>query len=170
LAAPGASAVLTALSVAGLPTDKFFFAGFLPPKQTARRKAAAELAQVPGSLVFYESPKRVGKMLIDLVQELGGDRQAAVCRELTKKFEEVRRATLFELAQHYQDLTPKGEIVVVVGPAPEQVVDERDLEKIVKSALAAETSLKDAVAAVTQATGLPRKQVYKLALELENDK
>jgi len=167
VAAPGASAVLTALTVAGLPTDKFFFGGFLPPKVAARTKALNELAMVPGSLVFYESPKRVGKMLIDLVQCLGGDRQAAVCRELTKKFEEVRRGTLEYLAGQYVGETPKGEIVVVVGPAPERAIDLDMLTGLVKSALADQASLKDAVAVVTRETGLPRKQVYQLALALE---
>jgi len=167
VAAPGASAVLTALTVAGLPTDKFFFGGFLPPKVAARTKALNELATVPGSLVFYESPKRVGKMLIDLVQCLGGDRQAAVCRELTKKFEEVRRGTLEYLAGQYVGETPKGEIVVVVGPAPERAIDLDMLTGLVKSALADQASLKDAVAVVTRETGLPRKQVYQLALALE---
>jgi len=166
-AAPGASALLAALTVAGLPTDKFFFAGFLPPKSAARQKAVADMASIPGSLVFYESPKRLGKMLTDLAQGLGGDRQAAVCRELTKKFEEVRRGTLAELAGQYATETPKGEIVVVVGPAPERALDGDMLIETLTAALREHSSLKDAVAFVAEMTGLPRKQVYQQALALE---
>ena len=170
ITATGASALLAALTVAGFPTDRFFFGGFLPPKSAARQKALTELATVPGSLVFYESPKRVGKMLTDLVQVLGGDRQAAVCRELTKKFEEVRRGALADLAGQYADETPKGEIVVVVGPSPERPMDGDMLTTLLTTALAEQSSLKDAVAAVVATTGLPRKQVYQAALEIEGEK
>lgn len=170
IAAPGASALLAALCVAGLPTDRFFFGGFLAPKSAARKKTLIGLQQVPGSLVFYESPKRIGKMLRDLADTLGGDRQAAVCRELTKKFEQVRRATLQELAQIYETEDPKGEIVVVVGPAPERPLDEGDLVAQIKAARASVASLKDTVALVVEQTGLPRKLVYQAALALEKDK
>lgn len=170
IAAPGASALLAALTVAGLPTDRFYFAGFLPPKLAARQKMLAQLDGVPGTLVFYESPKRVGKMLMDLVQAFGGDRPAALCRELTKKFEEVRRGRLDELAGEYEKQVPKGEIVVVVGPAPERDLDAKGLAQMMAAALTASATLKDAVASVVAATGAPRKQVYQLALELEKDK
>ena len=116
-AAPGASALLAALAVAGLPTDRFLFAGFLPPRPAARRRALAELAAVPATLVFYESPRRLAASLADMAAVLGAARPAAVCRELTKRFEEARRAPLSELAAHYAAAPePKGEIVVVVGP------------------------------------------------------
>jgi 16S rRNA (cytidine1402-2'-O)-methyltransferase len=167
VAAPGASALLAALVVAGLPTDKFFFAGFLPPKTGARLKELRALTPVLGTLVFYESPKRISKSLTDMVQALGGDRQAAVCRELTKKFEEVRRGTLAELADIYAEEKPRGEIVVVVGPAPAREVDPDALEKALKAALQQHASLRDAVDEVTATLGLPRKEVYNLALRME---
>ncbi len=167
---PGASALLAALSVAGLPTDRFFFAGFLPQKKAARTKTLASYAQIPGSLVFYESPRRVGKTLTDMVQALGGDRQAAVCRELTKKFEEVRRGSLAELAGKYETVTPKGEIVLVVGPAQERDVDQDILSDLLNSALEENTSLRDAVDRVAAQTGFPRKLVYQEALQMEKRK
>lgn len=170
IAAPGASALLAALAVAGLPTDQFFFAGFLPNKSVARRKYLGSFAAIPGTLVFYESPKRVGKTLRDMVQALGGDRQAALCRELTKKFEQVRRTSLAELAEIYETETPKGEIVVVVGPAPERETSPEVLEDALKSALETAGSLRDAVDQVAAVLGLPRKQVYQKALELEKRK
>jgi 16S rRNA (cytidine1402-2'-O)-methyltransferase len=165
--APGASAVLAALAVAGLPTDRFTFAGFLNPKKAARRKMIGELAGVPGSLVLFENPKRVRETLNDLMQSFGGDRQAAVCRELTKKFEEVRRGSLVELAALYETAPPRGEVVLVVGPAPLQVVSDEVLERALKDALEQAGTLRDAVAQVTRDLGLPRKRVYQRALELE---
>nr|WP_322100058.1 16S rRNA (cytidine(1402)-2'-O)-methyltransferase [Geminicoccus roseus] len=115
---PGASALLAALVVAGLPTDRFFFQGFLPPRSAARRAVLAEIAPVPGTLVIYEAPHRVAETLEDAAEVLGG-RQAAVCRELTKRFEETVRGTLPELARHYAEQgAPRGEIVLVVGPPP----------------------------------------------------
>ncbi len=170
IAAPGASAVLAALAVAGLPTDRFFFAGFLPPKSAARRKVLSEIAPVPGTLVFYESPKRLSKSLSDMVQSLGGDRHAAVCRELTKKFEEVRRGTLDDLALSYQDETPKGEVVVVVGPPPIREIGPDVVADALRVALANHGSLRDAVDHVAGTLGQPRKQVYNLALKMEKDK
>jgi 16S rRNA (cytidine1402-2'-O)-methyltransferase len=170
IAAPGASAVLAALAVAGLPTDRFFFAGFLSPKSAARRKSLSEFAAVPGTLVFYESAKRLSKSLSDMVQCLGGDRQAAVCRELTKKFEEVRRGTLDDLVLAYQGETPKGEIVVVVGPPPLREIGPNVVADALRVALADHNSLRDAVDHVAGALGQPRKQVYNLALKMEKDK
>ena len=170
VSAPGASALLAALTVAGLPTDRFYFAGFLPPKSGARQAALGEISSVPGTLVFYESPKRLGKMLTDAAAILGGDRPSAVCRELTKKFEEVRRAPLGENAVFYASTPPRGEIVVLVGPAPERRVDEDMLDGQLEQALKTANSLKDAVAQVVLDTGLPRKQVYQRALALDRDR
>lgn len=166
-AAPGASAVLTALTLSGLPTDRFFFAGFLPPKSAARRKALTELKNIPGSLVFYESPRRVGKTLTDMVHILGSSRQAAICRELTKKFEEVRRKPLCDLAVDFVDEVPKGEIVLVIGPAPAREIPPEVLVDALELALSSTGSLRDAVDDVSSALGLPRKQVYQRALEME---
>lgn len=164
-AAPGASALLSALSVAGLPTDRFFFAGFLPPKQAARRAALGGFAQIPGTLVFYESPRRLAACLADMSATLG-NRPAAVCRELTKKFEEVRRAPLAALAEAYAgEPPPKGEVVIVTGPPEGAAASAEALDTALETALR-DNSLKDAARLVAEATGLPRKQVYARALEL----
>ncbi|MHA3978262.1 16S rRNA (cytidine(1402)-2'-O)-methyltransferase [Halovulum sp. GXIMD14794] len=165
-AAPGASAVLAALSVAGLPTDRFLFAGFPPPKSAARRTEFGELAQVPATLVFYDSPRRLADCLADMAAVLGGSRQVAVCRELTKRFEEVRRGTLAEMAETYaNEAPPKGEVVIVVGPPEKTQATAEDLDSALVAAMQ-DNSLKDAAAIVAEATGLPRKQVYARALEL----
>lgn len=162
--APGPSAVLTALALGGLPTDAFFFAGFLPNAKSARLTALQKLKDVQGTLVFYESPKRIGAMLGDAANALGPERPAAVCRELTKKFEEIQRGTLAELQDHYADKTPKGEIVVLIDRGRLPSVSETDLTSDLAAAL--ETmSMRDAVDVVAQAHNLPRRQVYQAALE-----
>ena len=166
-AAPGASAALAALCVAGLPSDRFFFEGFLPPKSAARRERLNGLAAIPGSLVFYEAPGRVADTLADLAQELG-DRPAAVARELTKLHEEVRRGRLSELAAAFAaGDAPRGEIVIVVGPATgeRETVSEEALDAEIGEALRT-LSVKDAAAAVAARHGLPRRQVYARALAL----
>jgi 16S rRNA (cytidine1402-2'-O)-methyltransferase len=166
-ALPGASAVLAALAVAGLPTDQFLFAGFLPPKASARSARIAGLARIPATLVLFESGPRVGATLADLAAGLGGQRDAALCRELTKLHEEVRRGDLATLAEHYANEEPRGEIVLVIGPpaAAEQPSAE-DADALLRDALA-RTSLKAAVAEVAATTGLPRRQIYQRALALE---
>ncbi len=164
---PGPSAVLAALVLAGLPTDRFFFEGFLPPKSAARRTRLTELAAIPGTLVFFESPRRLAEMLADAAAVFGS-RAGAVARELTKFHETVRRGTLSDLAAHYEtDEEPRGEIVVIIGPPGAEellpagdVVDER-----LRAALAG-LSLKEAVAQVAAETGQPRRKVYARALEL----
>lgn len=167
-AAPGPSAVVTALALGGLPTDAFFFAGFLPSAKNARRAALEQLSEVPGTLVFYESPKRLGGMLADAADALGASRQAAVCRELTKKFEEIRRGTLDELAANLSSGTVKGEIVVLVDRARSETLNEVDIDKALRSALG-DHSMRDAVDLVAKAHGLPRRKVYQAALALEKD-
>ncbi len=167
-AIPGASAGLAALIVSGLPSDRFFFAGFLPAKTAARRRALAELAPLTASLVIYESARRLPAALHDMAEALG-PRPAAVARELTKLYEEVRRGTLPELATHFDEAgPPKGEVVVVIGP-PEQGgragLDAADLDARLRAALARD-SLRDAVMQAVKATGLPRQRVYARALEL----
>lgn len=165
-AVPGASALLAALSVAGLPTDRFLFAGFLPPRQSARRRALAELAAVPATLVFYESPRRLAAALADMAGTLGAARPAAVCRELTKRFEETRRAPLGELAEAYAAAPEvRGEIVVLVGGPVAVPVAADVLDAALEAALAGQ-SVRDAAAAVAAALGLPRREVYARALEL----
>jgi 16S rRNA (cytidine1402-2'-O)-methyltransferase len=164
---PGASAVLTALVVAGLPTDRFFFEGFLPPKTAARRQRIAELSTIPGTLVFFESPRRVAETLVDLAAVLG-PRDAALARELTKVFETVRRGTLPDLAAAVSAAEPpKGEIVLLVGPASEGApkIDGADLDLRIGKAL--ETlSVKEAAAVISAETGQPRRKVYARAIEL----
>ncbi|WP_204113566.1 16S rRNA (cytidine(1402)-2'-O)-methyltransferase [Shimia biformata] len=162
--APGPSAVVTALSLAGLPTDAFFFAGFLPNASGARKKALTELRDIPGTLVFYESPRRVAAMLADAAEVLGATRQAAVCRELTKKFEEVRRGGLAELAASYDD-APKGEIVVLIDRAGDEARDEGDIETALETALQT-MSVRDAAESVARAFGAHKRGVYQLALKL----
>lgn len=166
--APGPSAVLTALALGGLPTDAFFFAGFLPNSKSARIAALEKLRDVPGTLVFYESPKRLGAMLRDAATALGAERQAAMCRELTKKFEEVQRDTLENLAEIYQAKAPKGEVVVLIDRGRSDSVNQVDLETDLQRALK-ELSMRDAVDLVAQAHGLPRRQVYQAALALGKD-
>ncbi|WP_171234917.1 16S rRNA (cytidine(1402)-2'-O)-methyltransferase [Ruegeria sp. HKCCA6837] len=163
--APGASAALTALTLAGLPTDAFFFAGFLPNASGARRARIEALKDIPGTLVFYESPKRVSTSLSDLAMVLGADRQAALCRELTKKFEEIRRGTLADLAEQYQDKTVKGEIVVLVDRGHSQSVNESDVEEALKRALESH-SVRDAADLVSKMYDLPRRPIYQKALKL----
>ena len=165
--APGPSALLAALTVAGLPTDRFYFAGFAPVKTKARRDFLKSCAEVPGTLVFYESPKRLGKCLADMVITLGAARPAVVCRELTKKFEQTRRAALGELAAEYTTKSPKGEIVILVGAAEEKSPDKSELQQSLRAALRGGASLKDAVAMVTESSSVSRKLVYKIALSLE---
>ncbi|MBX3445637.1 MAG: 16S rRNA (cytidine(1402)-2'-O)-methyltransferase [Parvibaculaceae bacterium] len=169
-ALPGASSVLAALTLAGLPTDRFFFAGFLSPKQEARRKELAELAAIPSTLVFLESANRLAAVLADMAATLGG-REAAVARELTKKFEEVRRGALGELAAHYEEAgPPRGEIVIIVGPPEKRAaLCAHEVDAMLENALA-RASLKDAVAEVVAMTGLPRRDVYARALELSGAK
>ncbi|HQT66861.1 MAG: 16S rRNA (cytidine(1402)-2'-O)-methyltransferase [Rhodospirillales bacterium 20-60-12] len=168
---PGANAAILALTLSGLPPHPFLFAGFLPPKATARLAAfagfrAAEKAGLRATLIFYEAPHRLAASLADAAS-IFGDRPAAVARELTKLFEEIRRAGLNELAAHYATHEPRGEICLVIGPAGEELPDEADLDDAIRAALR-QGSLKDAVAAVMAATGLPRKQIYARALALQS--
>jgi 16S rRNA (cytidine1402-2'-O)-methyltransferase len=167
---PGASAALTALTLSGLPTDRFFFEGFLPHKSAARRERANALARVPATLIFYEAPSRLAESLADLATELG-PRIAAVARELTKVFEEIRRGDLVALAAEYAvGAPPKGEIVILVGPpSPAPVLEADALDREILAALEA-LSVKDAAAAVAARTGLPRRQVYGRTLQLAGER
>lgn len=167
---PGPSALLAALVAAGLPSDRFFFEGFLPPKTIARKARLAELRAIPATLVFYESGPRLGGCLADIAAVLGA-RDTAVCRELTKAFEEIRRAPSSELAAHYEKAgPPKGEIVIVVAPPGDEAeIGAEDLDGKIESALRT-LSLKDASAAIAAETGLPRKEIYARALELAGKK
>ena len=163
--APGPSAALVALTLAGLPTDAFFFAGFLPNASGARRTRIEALRDIPGTLVFYESPKRVASSLSDMADVLGAERQAALCRELTKKFEEVRRGTLRELADEYQGKPIKGEVVLLVDRSHSQSVNESDVEEALIRALETH-SVRDAADLVSEMYNLPRRPIYQKALKL----
>jgi 16S rRNA (cytidine1402-2'-O)-methyltransferase len=167
-ALPGANAAVTALVVSGLPPLPFLVLGFAPPRSAARRTGfaairAAEQAGLSATLLWYEAPHRLAETLADLASVFG-PRPAAVARELSKRFEEVRRGTLDVLAEHYATATPRGEICIVVGP-PDDTAEAPDLDAQLRAALAT-LSLRDAAAAVATATGLPRKAVYARALEL----
>jgi 16S rRNA (cytidine1402-2'-O)-methyltransferase len=168
--APGASAVLMALSVAGLPTDRFFFEGFLPAKEVARRTRIGELSRIPATLVLFESGPRIADSLAELAAGLGA-REAAVCRELTKLHEEVRRGDLRMLAGDYASgAETRGEFVLVIAPpAPTEKPSADEIDALLRAALA-RTTLKEAVAEVAAATGEPRRGVYSRALELAKDK
>ena len=168
IAAPGPSAVLAALTVSGLPSDRFLFAGFPPATAQARRSWLSEMAGVKATVIFYESPNRVQEMLADLVTCFGGERQVAVCRELTKKFEEVTRGTLAEVCAAYADRKVKGEIVVLVDRAEEKQVDEVTIDATLREALA-QMTVKDAAAFVADMYGLPRREVYQRALQIGRD-
>src|SRR5262245_17977333 len=165
-ALPGPSAALAALAVAGLPTDRFLFEGFLPAKETQRRARIAELARIPATLVLFETGPRIGASLADLAGGLGA-REAAVCRELTKLHEEVRRGDLATLASVYAgDAETRGEIVIVIAPPPpEQAVETADVDALLRRALK-RLSVKEAVAEIAAVTGRPRREIYQRALAL----
>ena len=168
--APGASAAIAALCLAGLPTDRFLFCGFLPTRAGQRQREIAELAGIPATLVIFEAPRRLPACLADLAAGLGRDRAAAVVREATKLHEETLAGTLGELARHYGEdgREARGEAVIVVGPPearPAEVDTADDLDAMIRSALA-EGSVKDAARAVAEATGLPRRDIYARAVEI----
>jgi 16S rRNA (cytidine1402-2'-O)-methyltransferase len=168
VAVPGPSAALAALACAGLPTDRFFFEGFLPAKAGQRQSRIAELSRVPATLIFYESGPRVAQALAALADGLG-PRQAAICRELTKLHEEVRRGDLATLTQQYADgAETRGEFTIVIEPPAleSEQVGADQVDAMLRRALQ-HGSVKDAVSDVAAATGRPRREIYKRALELE---
>jgi 16S rRNA (cytidine1402-2'-O)-methyltransferase len=166
---PGASALLAALAAAGLPTDRFLFAGFPPPKSAARRTFLEELAGIRATLVFYEGGSRLAASLADMAAVLGADREACVGRELTKLYETVVRGPLAALAADPQFADPKGELVVVVGPGREVQASAADADAALADAL---RRLKpaDAAAEVAKALGLPRRDLYRRAMEMRADR
>ncbi len=171
-AVPGPNAAVTALVLSGLPPQPFLFLGFPPPRSAARTAAfgrlrAAERAGLDATLIWHEAPHRLAETLADLHAAFG-DRPAAVARELTKRFEEVRRGGLADLARHYAAEPARGEITVLAGPAPAEAADAEDLDAQLRAALA-NGSVKDAAALVAGSTGLPRRLVYARALELSQE-
>jgi len=171
-AVPGPNAAVLALTLSGLPPHPFMFLGFLSAKAGARqgefaRLRGLEAAGLSATLIFYEAPHRLAAFLTDAAAAFGS-RPAAVCRELTKFYEEVRRGLLPELAEHYVVNAARGEITVVIGPAPEVAASAESLDEALTAALG-RMSLKDAVSAVAEATGLARKLVYARALDINRD-
>jgi len=169
IALPGPSSVLAALAVAALPTDRFFFEGFLPPRETARRARLAELARIEATLVMFESGSRVQDTLADLAAIMGS-RDAAICREMTKLHEEIRRAPVSELAQVAATLETRGEFVLVIGPpANDATMAVDELDELLRQRLARD-SVKDAVAHAVELSGRPRREIYARALELAKER
>ncbi len=165
-AAPGASAVLTALAISGLPSDRFMFSGFLPTKEGARRSVLEELKSVPSTLIFFETPKRLDKSLKSMREAFGSDRDIAICRELTKKFEQVLRGSIEDvIGRRDAEMPLKGEIVIVLGPPVPKTVNDDDVDAFLTEALVA-LSVKDAAAGAAETLGIPRKQAYARAIAL----
>lgn len=162
---PGPSAALAALVCAGLPTDRFLFAGFLPARSGQRRTRLAELAQVPATLIFYEAPTRLAESLVDMAAVLG-DRPAAIARELTKLHETVLRGKLQALAGDAENIAPRGEIAIVVGPPEIAAVSDNDIRLALEKALQAGT-LRDAVAGVAGMLGVAKARVYDIGLQIK---
>ena len=169
IALPGPSSVLAALAVAALPTDRFFFEGFLPSRETARRARLTELARIDATLVMFESGSRVQATLSDLAAIMG-TRDAAICREMTKLHEDIRRAPIAELAQAAASLETRGEFVLVIGPpqAGAQIMAQDQLDDLLRSQLT-QHSVKDAVAHAVELSGRPRREIYARALELAGE-
>jgi 16S rRNA (cytidine1402-2'-O)-methyltransferase len=163
---PGASALLAALVGSGLPTDAFLFAGFLSSREEARRQRIEELAPLAATTIFYESPHRIGETLADLAAIMGGDRPAVVARELTKTFEEIVRGSLRDLAARYATQKPRGEIVVVVSPAPETETSDEDVDRLLGAAILRAAPGK-AAAEVARLTGRDRKELYERVLAMK---
>lgn len=166
---PGASAPLAALVGSGMPSDAFLFAGFLPVKDRGKRDRFAELSKIPATLIFFESPHRIGASVRVAAEVLGRERRAVVCRELTKTFEEFRRGTLGELADYYdEDRTVKGEIVLLVEPPSyDDIPDIEDVEKLLKDLVSTMPAAK-AAAEAAKLTGLPRKELYQRLLDMKD--
>lgn len=163
-AAPGPCAAICALTLSGLPSDRFLFAGFVPAARSARQSALSEIAGVQATLVFYESPKRLAALLADMAAILGGMRQAVICRELTKRFEEVTRGTLADLAEIFAEREVKGEVVVLVDRRLPEAATEASIEAALDAALQT-MSVKDAATFVSQTLQIPRKIAYQAALD-----
>ena len=165
--APGPCALIAALTVAGLPTDRFYFEGFLPNNKSQRELKFRGLKSYLGTLIFYESAKRLNDTLVIAKEVFGEDRQGVVCRELTKKFEDIKRGSLKELSEIYFDKNIKGEIVLLVAGADNTDIDRSEIEQYVKDALKS-MSVKDSAEAVAIAFNVPRRDIYQLALQIKN--
>ena len=165
--APGPCALIAALTVAGLPTDRFYFEGFLPNNKGQRELKFRGLKSYRGTLIFYESAKRLSDTLVIAKEVFGGERQGVVCRELTKKFEDIQRGTLKELSEIYFDKNIKGEVVLLVAGASDTDIDRSEIEQHVRDALKS-MSVKDSAEAVAIAFNVPRRDIYQLALQIKS--
>ena len=165
--APGPCALIAALTVAGLPTDRFYFEGFLPSNKSQRELKFRELKSYPGTLIFYESAKRLNDTLVKATEVFGGKRQGVICRELTKKFEDIQRGSLKKLSEFYCDKKIKGEVVILVAGAGNPDIHQSEIEQHVKDALKF-MSVKDSAEAVALAFNLPRRDIYQLALQIKS--
>ena len=165
--APGPCALIAALTVAGLPTDRFYFEGFLPNNKSQRELKFRGLKSYLGTLIFYESAKRLNDTLVIAKEVFGGDRQGVVCRELTKKFEDIQRGRLKELSEIYFDKNIKGEVVLLVAGAGHTDIDWSEIEQNVRDALKS-MSVKDSAEAVAIAFNAPRRDIYQLALQIKS--
>ena len=165
--APGPCALIAALTVAGLPTDKFYFEGFLPTNKNQKEVKFRELQFYRGTLIFYESAKRLKDTLVKAAKVFGGDRQGVVCREITKKFEDTRRGGLKELSEFYSDKNVKGEIVLLIAGAVSSIIDQNELEQFLKDALKS-MSVKDSADTVANALNVPKRDVYQIALKIKS--
>lgn len=163
---PGASSVISAVAVSGLPTDRFHFAGFLPSREGQRNTRLTELGSISATLVLFEAPNRLAATLADIAEVLGPDREVAVARELTKRFEEVRRGTAAEVAAWAAAEPPRGEIVILVGPPVQREVTDEDIETALAAALPT-ASLKEAAKLVAAKLGIPRSRAYETGLRLK---
>ena len=167
ISAPGPCALIAALTVAGLPTDRFYFDGFLPTNRNQRELKFRELQFYQGTLIFYETAKRLKYTLIKAAEVFGGDRVAVVCREITKKFEDIKRGNVIELSEFYRYKNVKGEIVRIVAGAGSTIIDRNELEQYVKDALKS-MSVRDSADAVANILNLPKRDVYQLALKIKS--
>jgi 16S rRNA (cytidine1402-2'-O)-methyltransferase len=167
IAIPGPSAVVTALAVSGLPTDRFTFEGFVPRKSGERKRLFGQLVAERRTMVFFEAPHRIHESLVDAAEVFGSDRPAAVARELTKKFEQTIRGTLLDLVE-WASVAQKGEMVLVIGGAPEESIEAVDLVREVRQLTASGVGLKQAVAQVASMHGASKSELYQASLDARN--
>lgn len=168
ICAPGPSAMIAALCLSGLPTDRFLFEGFLPSTESRRKAALADLAEVPATLIFYESPRRISELLRDSIEVLGGTRRAVLCREMTKKFEEVMRGSLEDLREQLDGRTVKGELVLLVERGEKRTASAEEVGEALSEALS-RMSVRDAAENIARAYGLKKRDVYQQALSLSQN-
>lgn len=165
---PGASSVITALTLSAMPTDSFFFTGFLPVKDQAQRKKLVELSQLNTTVVLFESARRIASTMERIKEVIGCDTEVSVLRELTKNYEEIKNGSALELAAYYQSYTPKGEIIIIINTAKQKDYSEEELMELIKETLIT-NSVKDTVDYVSNLVAVPKKKIYNYALSLKSE-